>query len=71
MFQNDSARMISIFVIARTRHMSDQEDKIILGKLVSDNKNQQRKSSARLGQTCSRSLIVFFVPRFCDLVDYF
>ena len=39
--------------------MTDQEDKINLGKTVFDDNNWERKSCAYLGQTCSRSLIVF------------
>ena len=38
--------------------MTDQ-DKINLGKIVFGDNNQVRKSWACLGQTCSRSLIVF------------
>ena len=44
--------------------MTDQEDNIILGKIVFDDNNQKRKSWACLGQTCSRSLIVFLSQRF-------
>ena len=40
--------------------MIDQEDKIKLGKIVFDDNNQERKSWACLGQTCSSFLIVFF-----------
>ena len=39
--------------------MADQEDIINLGKIVFDDNNQKRKSWACLGQTCSRSVIVF------------
>ena len=39
--------------------MTDQEDKINLGWIVFDDNNQERKTWACLGQTCSRSLIVF------------
>ena len=39
--------------------MTDLEDNINLGKIVSDDNNKERKSWACLGQTCSRSLIVF------------
>ena len=39
--------------------MTDQEDNINLGKNVSDDNNQERKSWVCLGQTCSRSPIVF------------
>ena len=44
--------------------MTDQEDKFNLGKIVSDDKNQERKSWAYLGQTCSRSLIVSLSQHF-------
>ena len=39
--------------------MTDQKDNIILGNFVFDDNNQERKSWAFLGQTCSRYLIVF------------
>ena len=39
--------------------MTELEDKINLDKIFFDNNNQERKSWACLGQTCSRSLIVF------------
>ena len=39
--------------------MTDQEGNIILGETVFDDNNQERKSWGCLGQTCSRSLIVF------------
>ena len=48
--------------------MTDQEDNINHGKIVFDDNNQERKSWACLGQTCSRSLIVFpsqFFVFFC------
>ena len=38
--------------------MTDQQDNINLGKIVFDDNNQEGKSWACLGQTCSRSLIV-------------
>ena len=44
--------------------MTDQEDKISLGKIVFDDNSQERKSWACLGQTCSRSLIVFLSQLF-------
>ena len=44
--------------------MTDQEDNVILGKIVFDDNNQESKSWACLGQTSSRSLIVFFLPIF-------
>ena len=51
--------------------MTDQEDKISLGKIVSDNNNQERKSWACLGQTCSGSLIVFLSQYFVILLIIF
>ena len=50
--------------------MTDQEDNINLGKLVFDDNNQERGSWDCLGQTCSRSLIVFLSHFFCDFVQY-
>ena len=44
--------------------MTDQEDNILLGKIVFDDNNQERKSWASLGQNCSRSLIVFLFQPF-------
>ena len=41
------------------KQMTDQEDNINLGKIDFDDNYQERKSLACLGQTCSRSLIVF------------
>ena len=43
----------------RNKQMTDQEDNNNLGKIVFDDNNQERKFWALLGQTCSRSLIVF------------
>ena len=51
--------------------MADQEGNIILGKIVLDNKNQERKSWACLGQTCSRLLIVFLSQLFVILLIIF
>ena len=39
--------------------MTDQKANNNLGKIVFDDNNQERKSWACSGQTCSRSLIVF------------
>ena len=47
-----------------TRQMTDQEDNINLAKIVFDDNYQQRKSWACLGQTCSRSSIVFLFQLF-------
>ena len=48
--------------------MNDQEDKINLGKIVFDDNNQERKTCACLGQTCSRSLIVILSHFFVKLL---
>ena len=44
--------------------MTDQEGNIILGKIVFDDNNQERKSWACIGQTCSRPFIVFLSQLF-------
>ena len=51
--------------------MTDQEDIINLGKIVFDDNNQGRKFWARLGQTYSRSLIVFLSQLFVILLIIF
>ena len=51
--------------------MTDQEDNINLDKIVFDDNNQERKSWACLGQTCSRSLIVFLSQLFVILLIIF
>ena len=51
--------------------MKDQEHNINLGKIVFDDNNQERKSWACLGQTCSRSLIVFLSQLFVILLIIF
>ena len=51
--------------------MTDQDDNINLGKIVSDDNNQERKSWACLGQTCSRPLIVFLSQLFGILLINF
>ena len=69
----------SFWKIELTKQMTDQEDNINLGKIVSDDNNQERKSWACLGQTCSRSLIVFLSQLFVffglglgsELVDWY
>ena len=53
------------------KQMTDQEDNINLGKIVFDDNNQERKSWACLGQTCSRSLIVFLSQLFVILLIIF
>ena len=50
----------SFWEIELTKQMTDPEDNFNLDKIVFDDNNQQRKSWSCLGQTCSRSLIVFF-----------
>ena len=57
--------------IGLTKQMTDQEDNINLGKIVFDDNNQERKSWACLGQTCSRSLIVFLSQLFVILLIIF
>ena len=44
--------------------MTDLEDEIFLGKTVFDDTNKERKSWSCMGQTCSRSLIVFLSQLF-------
>ena len=51
--------------------MTDQEDNINLGKIVFDDNNQERKSWSCLGQTCSKSLIVFLSQLFVILLIIF
>ena len=51
--------------------MTDQEDNINLGEIVIDENNQERKSWADSGQTCSRSLIVFLSQLFVILLIIF
>ena len=51
--------------------MTDQEGNINLGKIVSDDNNQEKKSSACLGQTCSGSQIVFLSRLFVILLITF
>ena len=51
--------------------MTDQEDYFNLGKIVFDENNQEKKSWACLGQTCSRSLFVFLSQLFVILLIIF
>ena len=51
--------------------MTDQESKINLGKIVFDDNDQEKKPWAFLGQTCSRSLIVFLSQLFVLLMIIF
>ena len=48
--------------------MTDLEDNINLSKIVFDDNNQERTSWDCLGQTCSRSLIVFLSQLFVILL---
>ena len=48
--------------------MTDQEDNSNVGKIVFDDNNQERKSWAYMGQTRSRSLIVFLSLLFVILL---
>ena len=48
--------------------MTDQEDTINLGEIVFDDNNQEKNSWACLGQTYSRSLIVFLSQLFVILL---
>ena len=51
--------------------MTDQEDEINLGKIVFDDNNQEKKLWACLGQTFSRSLIVFSSQVLVTLLNIF
>ena len=51
--------------------MTDQEDNNNLGKIVFDDKNQERKSWSCLGQTYSRSLNVFLSHLFVIVLIIF
>ena len=51
--------------------MTELEDKIYLDKIVFDDNNEERKSWSCLGQTCSRSLIVFLFHFFVVLLIIF
>ena len=51
--------------------MADQEGNINLSKIASDDNNQESKFWACLGQTCSRSLIVFLSQLFVILLIIF
>ena len=51
--------------------MTDLEDNFNLGEIVCDDNNQERKRWVCLGQTCSRSLIVFQSQLFVILLIIF
>ena len=51
--------------------MTDQEENFYLGKFFFDDNNQETKSWACLGHTCSRSLIVFLSQLFVILLIIF
>ena len=53
------------------KQMTDLDDNNNLGKIVFDDNNQERKSWACLGQSCSRSLIVFPSELFVILLFIF
>ena len=53
------------------KRMKDQKDKFNLDKIVFDDNNQERKAWGCLGQTCSRSLIVFLSQLFVILLIIF
>ena len=61
----------SIREIELTKQMTVQEDINNLDKNVFDDNNQEQKSWACLGQTCSRSLIVFLFQLFVILLIIF
>ena len=70
-FFNSTWFFHSFWEIELPKQMTDQEDKINLGKIVSDDNDQERKSWVCLGQTCSRSLIVFLSQLFVNLLIIF
>ena len=51
--------------------MTELEDKNNLEKIVFDDNKQEKKSWSRLGQTCSRSLIVLVSQLFVILLIIF
>ena len=51
--------------------MTDQDYSFNLNRIVSDDNNQEKKSWACLGQTCSRSLIVFLSELFAIMLKVF
>ena len=51
--------------------MTDHEDIIIMGKIVFDDNNQERKSGTGSEQACSRHKIVFFSQNFVVLLKIF
>ena len=69
--RHDFFYSINFEKLSLRKQMTDQEDNIILGKIVFDDNNQERKSWACLGQTCSRSLIVFLSQLFVILLIIF
>ena len=62
---------LSFLEIEFRNKMTDFEDKLNVGKIVFDGNNQERKSWSRLGQICSRSLIVFLSKLFVILLIIF
>ena len=55
---------LSFWEIELAKQMIDLKNKNNLGKIVFDDSNQERNSWSCLGQTCSRSLIVFVSQHF-------
>ena len=51
--------------------MTGQKDNVSKGKIVFDDKNQEKKPWACSGQTCSRPLTVFLSQRFVLLLNIF
>ena len=50
--------------------MTEQTDNgLNLGNFVFDDNNRERQPWKCFGQTCNRSLVVFFVPIFCYFVN--
>ena len=72
-FWNDSWFFFEIVFwnIERTKQMTGQEENVNLGKSVFDENNQERKSWACLGQTCSRSWFVCLSQLFVILLIIF
>ena len=68
---NSTRFLYSFWEIELTKQMNEQEENIKLGKIVFDDKNQERKSWSCLRQTCSRSLIVFLSQLFIILLIIF
>ena len=77
-YENKSFETIHLFLfeiqyceIERARQVTDEENNFLLGKIVFDDNNQEKKSWACFGQTCSRFLIVFLSQLFVILLIIF